>query len=119
MKKLSIKNISALCALLLAGTILTSAKSNHISNTSSDKPTAKELEYYEEIESYMKEYFEEEVLFEEAEFEVTDHVKVYDEDNKLVVEGEKSELSTGDLQTLHQADLLTEANGTAYYRLNK
>ncbi|MFY0592527.1 hypothetical protein [Roseivirga sp.] len=114
MKNVSKKNISALFALLLAGTILTSAKSNTIANLP-ESDTLADDHYTEYVDEYIEEYFEE---IEEEVFESQEYVKVYNERDELVVDGLRSELEEEQLQVLRQADLLTELSGTKYYQLN-
>lgn len=114
MKTVSKRNISALFALLLAGTILTSAKSDSVASLS-EVPSIEDAHYSEYVEEYVEDYFEE-IAFEA--FETSDYVKVFDANNELLISGERSELEEGQLQILRQADLLTEQSGTEYYQLN-
>lgn len=114
MKKVSKRNISALFALLLAGTILTSAKSDSVASLS-EVPTVEDAHYTEYVNEYVDEYLEE---IESEAFETSEYVKVYDANNELLVSGERSELEEDQLQILRQADLLTEQSGTEYYQLN-
>ena len=116
MKTLSNRNISALFALLLAGVILTSAKSESLANLP-EFPGSEETHYVDDLDEYVDEYFDEydEDIFE---FETSDFVKVYDENDELVVSGERDQLSDHELKILRQADLLIDQLGTAYYQLN-
>lgn len=114
MKTVSKKNISALLALLLAGTIFTSAKSESIENLSESTASA-DAHYIEYVDEYVDDYFEE---MEVEEMEVEELVKVYGENSELLVSGVRSELSVEELQILRQADLLIEQSGTEYYQLN-
>lgn len=114
MKNLSKRNISALLALLLAGAILTSAKSNTITNVP-ESVTLADNHYTEYVDEYVEEYFED---IEEEVFESQEYVKVYNQNDELVVDGVRSELGEEQLQILRQADLLTELSGTEYYQLN-
>lgn len=114
MKNISKRNISALFALLIAGTILTSAKSNTITNVPESDALA-DAHYTEYVDEFVEEYFEE---IEGEVFESQEYVKVYNERDELVVDGLRSELGEEQLQILRQADLLTELSGTEYYQLN-
>ncbi|OEK01556.1 hypothetical protein BFP97_08485 [Roseivirga sp. 4D4] len=114
MKTVSKRNISALFALLLAGTILTSAKSDSVASLS-EVPTIEEAHYLEYVDEYVEDYYEE---MDDELFETSEYVKVYDANNELLVAGERSELDQDQLQILRQADLLTEQSGTEYYQLN-
>ncbi len=114
MKKVSKRNISALFALLLAGTILTSAKSDSVASLS-EVPAIEDAHYAEYVDEYVDDYFE---AIEFEAFESPEFVKIYDTNNELVVSGERSELDKDQLQVLRQADLLTEQLGTKYYQLN-
>jgi len=114
MKNVSKKNLSALFALLLAGTILTSAKSNTIANNTESDAIA-DAHYIEHVDEFVEEYFED---IEQEVFESQEYVKVYNERDELVVDGLRTELGEEQLQVLRQADLLTELSGTKYYQLN-
>lgn len=114
MKTVSKRNISALFALLLAGTILTSAKSDSVASLS-EVPSIEEAHYVEYVEEYVDEYLEE---MDVDEFETSEYIKVYDANNELLVSGERADLNEEQLQILRQADLLTEQSGTEYYQLN-
>lgn len=115
MKKVSKKNISALIALILVGTILTSAKPNNITLEETPAVSA-DLSYVDDVEEYVDAYFEE--LFEEEMNIDEDYIKVFDSNDELLVEGNRESLNKEELQILRQADLLTEQSGTAYYQLN-
>ena len=114
MKNISKRNISALFALLLAGTILTSAKSNTITYVP-ESVTLADTHYTEFVDEYVEEYFED---IEEEVFETHEYVKVYNQRDELIVDGLRSELGEKQLRILRQADLLTELSGTEYYLLN-
>lgn len=109
-------------ALMLAGTILASAstpiKNNPVNDKSDNNKVEKELvydeDYLEEIDAYVDQYLAENLV----QFEVVDYVKVYNDNQELLVEGEKGSLSEDQLRLLRQADLLSELNGTAYYQIN-
>lgn len=116
MKKVSKINISALFALLLAGVILTSAKSDSLAKLPESPISSEETHYVDDLDEYVDEYFDE---FEEEDiFEASDFVKVYDENDELVVSGERDQLNEYELKILRQADLLIDQLGTAYYQLN-
>ncbi|NVK85115.1 MAG: hypothetical protein HWE21_12390 [Cytophagia bacterium] len=122
MKKLNKSRISAVMALMLAGTILASAstpiKNNPVNDKSDNNKVETELvydeDYLEEIDAYVDQYLAENLV----QFEVVDYVKVYNDNQELLVEGEKGSLSEDQLRLLRQADLLSELNGTAYYQIN-
>lgn len=114
MKTVSKRNISALFALLLAGAILTSAKTESVARLS-EVPSIVDSHYTEYVEEYVEDYFEE---IEIDVFETSEYVKVYDANNELLMSGERSELDEDQLQILRQADLLIEQSGTEYYQLN-
>lgn len=114
MKNISKRNISALFALLLAGAILTSAKSNTIT-TVPESDTLADTHYSESVDEFIDGFFEE---IEEEGFESQEYVKVYNKRDELVVDGLRSELGEEQLQILRQANLLTELSGTEYYQLN-
>ncbi|OEK05136.1 hypothetical protein [Roseivirga misakiensis] len=114
MKNVSKRNISALFALLLAGTILTSTKTNTVANLPEYDALA-DNHYTEYVDEFVDEYFDD---IEEEVFESQEYVKVYDERDELIVDGLRSELGEEQLQVLRQADLLTELSGTKYYQLN-
>mgnify|MGYP001135997690 CR=1 FL=1 len=117
MKQLNKSKISAVIALMLAGTILASAAKIPTNN---DPIVDKDIylnyddEYLGEIDAMVDQYMEENIV----EFETVEHIKVYDSNQELVVEGEQGELDSEQLKLLRQADLLSELNGTAYYQIN-
>lgn len=121
MKKLK-NRISAVMALMLAGTILASASTPIPNNPVNEKANDKKVEealvydeaYLEEIDAYVEQYLTENIV----QFQEVDFVKVYDSNQELLVEGEKSSLGEDQLRLLRQADLLSELNGTAYYQIN-
>ncbi|KYG74083.1 MULTISPECIES: hypothetical protein [Roseivirga] len=121
MKKLK-NRISAVMALMLAGTILASASTPIPNNPVNEKANDKKVEealvydeaYLEEIDAYVEQYLAENIV----QFQEVDFVKVYDSNQELLVEGEKSSLGEDQLRLLRQADLLSELNGTAYYQIN-
>ncbi|PWL32235.1 hypothetical protein [uncultured Roseivirga sp.] len=121
MKKLK-NRISAVMALMLAGTILASASTPILNNPVNEKANDKKVEealvydeaYLEEIDAYVEQYLAENIV----QFQEVDFVKVYDSNQELLVEGEKSSLGEDQLRLLRQADLLSELNGTAYYQIN-
>ncbi|MBO6660394.1 MAG: hypothetical protein JJ909_02565 [Roseivirga sp.] len=121
MKKLK-NRISAVMALMLAGTILASASTTIPNNPVNEKANDKKVEealvydeaYLEEIDAYVEQYLAENIV----QFQEVDFVKVYDSNQELLVEGEKSSLGEDQLRLLRQADLLSELNGTAYYQIN-
>lgn len=118
MKTLNKSKISAVVALMLAGTILASAATTPINNQPvNDKAEATivyDEDYLEDIDAYVEQYLAEEVV----QFQTIDYVKVYDDNQQLLVEGEKGSLNENQLKLLRQADLLSELNGTAYYQIN-
>lgn len=117
MKKVNKSRISAVMALMLAGTILASAttpvKNNPI-NDKEEETLVYDDAYLEEIDAYVDEYLQQNII----EFETINYVKVYDSNQQLLVEGEKGTLSKDQLKLLRQADLLSELHGTAYYQIN-
>ena len=121
MKKLK-NRISAVMALMLSGTILASASTTIPNNPVNEKANDKKVEealvydeaYLEEIDAYVEQYLAENIV----QFQEVDFVKVYDSNQELLVEGEKSSLGEDQLRLLRQADLLSELNGTAYYQIN-
>lgn len=121
MKKLK-NRISAVMALMLAGTILASASTPIPNNPVNEKANDKKVEealvydeaYLEEIDAYVEQYLAENIV----QFQEVDFVKVYGSNQELLVEGEKSSLGEDQLRLLRQADLLSELNGTAYYQIN-
>lgn len=115
MKTISKKNFSALLALVLGVLVLTSAKSTETNNSTDPEPKVEDLSYIKDIEEYV-DACSEEVILDESLF--TDYVKVFNSNDELVVEGERSSLSEDELKQLYQANLLTESRGTAYYQMN-
>lgn len=121
MKKLK-SRISAIMALMLAGTILASASTPIPNNPVNDKINDSKVEeelvyedhYLEDIDAYVEEYLAENMV----QFDEVDYIKVYDSNQKLLVEGDKGSLEEDQLKLLRQADLLSELNGTAYYQIN-
>jgi len=114
MKTVSKRNISALFALLLAGTILTSAKTDSVASLP-EVPSIEDSHYTQYVDEYVQDYFE---AIESDMFETSEYVKIYDANSELLVSGERSELDEDQLQLLRQADLLIEQSGTEYYQLN-
>jgi len=114
MKTVSKRNISALFALLLAGTILTSAKTDSVASLP-EVPSIEDSHYTQYVDEYVQDYFE---AIESDTFETSEYVKIYDTNSELLVSGERSELDEDQLQLLRQADLLIEQSGTEYYQLN-
>ena len=122
MKKVNKSRISAIMAFMLAGTILASATTPIKSIPVNDKANNDKVEaelvyddsYLEEIDTYVDQYLAEKTV----QFKVIDYVKVYDDNQKLLVEGEKGSLDENQIKLLRQADLLSELNGTAYYQIN-
>ncbi len=102
-------------ALVLGVLVLTSAKSTETIASTDLEPVVEDLSYVDEVEEYVDAYFEE-LIQEESLF--TDYVKIYNGNDELVLEGERSSFSDTEMQVLHQADLLTQERGTAYYQLN-
>jgi len=118
MKHLNKSKISAVIALMLAGTILASAASIPTNNdpiVDKDTYLTYDEEYLEEIDAMVDQYMEENIV----EFQTVDYIKVYDSNQELLIEGEQGELDLEQLKILRQADLLSEMNGTAYYQINK
>lgn len=115
MKTISKNNFSALLALMLGVLVLTSAKSSETMLPTDPEPIVEDLSYMDEIEEYVEAYFTD---FVQEESLLTDYVKVFNSNDELVVEGERSSLSKEELQKLHQANLLTENRGVAYYQMN-
>ena len=105
-------------ALMLAGTILASAttpiKNDPVDNNKEEETLVYDDAYLEQIDAYVDQYLQESIV----EFKTIDYVKVYDNNQQLVVEGDKNNLNEDQLRLLRQADLLSELNGTAYYQLN-
>lgn len=104
-------------ALMLAGTILASASTpikNNPVNDKAEEALVYDEDYLEEIDAYVDQYLAENLV----QFDVVDYVKVYDDNQELLVEGEKGSLNEDQLRLLRQADLLSELNGTAYYQIN-
>ena len=114
MKNVSQRNISALLALLLAGTILTSAKTDSVASLS-EVPSIEDANYTQYVDEYVQDYFE---AIESDTFETSEYVKIYDVNSELLMSGERSEMDEDQLQLLRQADLLIEQSGTEYYQLN-
>lgn len=114
------KNISALVALLLAGTVLTSAAASSPEVISATEPTIEfedDLSYMEDIQEYVDDYFESLMEIEE---EQTNVIKIYDENGELVLseDASESELSEEATRLIRQSEFLTEYDDTSYYRLN-
>ncbi len=114
MRNVNQRNISALFALLLAGTILTSAKTDSVASLS-EVPSIEDAHYTQYVDEYVQDYFE---AIESDTFETLEYVKIYDANSELLMSGERSELDEDQLQLLRQADLLIEQSGTEYYQLN-
>lgn len=119
MKILGHKNIWALVALLLAGTVISSARTTP-SEVLVQPETTLEFEddfsYMEDVEEYVDDYFES-MEFEESQPSV---IKVYDENGELVLIEDTSdnELSEEAIRLIRQSEFLTEYDDTTYYRLN-
>ena len=123
MKNLKLR-ISAIMALLLAGTIIASASTsvNNPSNIVSKNDSTVNVEealayddhYLDQIDAYVDQY----LLETTVEFLEIEHVKVFGSNQELLVDGVKGELDQDQLKLLIQADLLSELNGTAYYQIN-
>ena len=115
MKTFNRNNLSALLALTLGILVLTSAKSTETIATTDLEPVVEDFSYMDDVEEYVDAYFDE-LIQEESLF--TDYVKVYNGNDELLLEGERSSFSDSEMKVLHQADLLTQERGTAYYQLN-
>ena len=120
MKLIGQKHIVALCALLLAGTVLTSvtAKSPEvISQPETVLEYEEDLSYMDEVQEYVDDYLQTLMDIEEDEANV---IKIYDENGDLVLEEDLSmnELSEEATRLLRQSEFLTEYDDTTYYRLN-
>ncbi len=123
MKMLKLR-ISVAIAVLLAGIILTSAATPIITNTNlvSKNDSVIKVEesieydddYLAQVDAYVDQFFLENTVH----FDVIENIKVYGENNELLVDGEKGNLNADQLRLLRQADLLSELNGTAYYQIN-
>ncbi|KYG80888.1 hypothetical protein AWW67_08690 [Roseivirga seohaensis] len=112
MKNLGQKNISALIALFLAITIVTSVDAK--SNDSNTPIFEEDLSYLEDVQEYVDAYMEPSpMVFEEA----PQTVKVFDAEGNLVLQGMVSELSEEGLRIYRQADYLSSLYNTKYYRL--
>lgn len=122
MKKLSQKNTWALAALLLAGTIITSASATS-PNVSVSEPEAivetmefeDDFSYMEDVDAYVDHYLESMVGEDELSI-----VKVFDENGALVLSEDisENELSEEAIRLIRQSEFLTEFDDTTYYRLN-
>ena len=120
MKALGQKNIMALCALLMAGMILTSAYAKSpetISEPAAVIEFEDDLSYMDEIEEYVDEYLESMMNVDTEEPNI---IKVYDENGDLVLEENvlERELSDEATRLIRQSEFLTEYDDTTYYRLN-
>ena len=97
---------------------LPTPRNNPVNEKANDKKVEEALvydeAYLEEIDAYVEQYLAENIV----QFQEVDFVKVYDSNQELLVEGEKSSLGEDQLRLLRQADLLSELNGTAYYQIN-
>ena len=121
--KIGQKYSVALVALLLAGTVLTSAttKSPEIISEPAAVEASIEFEddlsYMDDIEEYVEEYIES--MLEEVE-DTPGVVKIYDENGELILEENLSEndLSEEATRLMRQSEYLTEYDDTTYYRLN-
>ncbi|HEY9117077.1 MAG TPA: hypothetical protein VIN11_04575 [Roseivirga sp.] len=123
MKNLKLR-ISAIMALLLAGTIIASASTpvNNPSNIVTKNDSTVNVEealtyddhYLDQIDAYVDQY----LLEATVEFLEIEHVKVFGSNQELLVDGVKGQLDQDQLKLLRQADLLSELNGTAYYQIN-
>lgn len=112
MKNLGQKNISALIALFLAVTIVTSVDAK--SNDSNTPIFEEDLSYLEDVQAYVDTYMEHSpMVYEEA----PQTVKVFDAEGNLVLQGMVSELSEEGLKIYRQADYLSSLYNTKYYRL--
>lgn len=111
------RNLSAIIALALAMVTLFQAGTVKSENKEASMSYA-EAQLVAEIEEMLEEEalsLEEEIYFEE--YEATEeYVKIYNENDELIAEGDPS-LNTS-LQTLvNQADFLSEAGGKQYLRI--
>ena len=119
MKVLGQKNIWALVALLLAGTVISSARTTS-PEVLVQPETIVEFEddfsYMEDVEEYVDDYFD---SFVDEEDQPT-VIKVYDENGELVLIEDTSdnELSEDAIRLIRQSEFLTEYDDTIYYRLN-
>lgn len=119
MKILGQKNIWALVALLLAGTVISSARTTSPEVIVQPETTVEfedDFSYMEEVEQYVDDYFES-MEYEEDQPSV---IKVYDENGELVLIEDTSdnELSEEAIRLIRQSEFLTEYDDTSYYRLN-
>lgn len=119
MKNLGQRNIAALVALLLAGTVLTSASATSpeiISQPESALEYEDDFSYMEDVQEYVDEYLESMM----ADQEEPGVVKVYNEAGELVLIEDLSdnELSEEAIQLIRRSEYLTEFDDTTYYRLN-
>lgn len=121
MKTLGQKNLAALCALLLAGMVLTSVNAKSPEIISQPESTVIEFEddlsYMEEVEEYVDAYLESMM---EIDANEPDVIKIYDENGDLILEENLSErdLSEEATRLIRQSEFLTEYDDTTYYRLN-
>ena len=120
MKLLGQRNISALCALLLAGTVLTSVTAESpkvITEPAETLEFEEDLSYMDDVQEYVDDYLESLMDVEEDDANV---IKIYDENGELVLEEDLSmnELSEDATRLLRQSEFLTEYDDTTYYRLN-
>lgn len=124
MKTIGQKYSVALVALLLAGTVLTSAttKSPEIISEPEAVEASIEFEddlsYMEDIEEYVDEYIDS-MMAEEEQY-TPETIKIYDENGELILEENISEndLSEEATRLMRQSEYLTEYDDTTYYRLN-
>ena len=120
MKTLGQKSIAALCALLVAGLVLTTANAKSpeiISEPEAAIEFEDDFSYMEEVEEYVDEYLE---AMKDIATEEPNVIKVYDENGELVLEENisDSELSDEATRLIRQSEFLTEYDDTTYYRLN-
>ena len=118
MKVLGQKYAVALCALLMAGAVLTSATAKSpeiIAETETVIEFEDDMSYLEDIEEYVDEYIESMLAIEE---EAPETIKIYDANGELVLEENVSDLSDEATRLMRQSEYLTEYDGTTYYRLN-
>ncbi len=119
MKVLGHKNIWALVALLLAGTVISSARTTSPEVLVQPEAIVEfedDLSYMDDIEEYVEEYLDAMIADEVA----PSVIKVYDENGELVLIEDTSdnELSEEAIRLIRQSEFLTEYDDTTYYRLN-
>lgn len=119
-KVITQKNLSALLGLALAVTTLFHAGNTTPTEMNNEDISKLESELLMEAENMLTENIDELVVEDfyipvEA---ITRSVKVFDQSNKLVAEGDPS--TNNELrQLVKQADFLTQVSGQKYYRISK